>query len=82
MSRPNFSYSFSAARTAASTSASRPCPKNSFGTPMRSPFTGSFTVRVYAGTGSFTLVLSRSSCPAMASSSRAQSVTSWANGPT
>ena len=66
----------------APTSGSKPSSKNSFGMPMRRPFTGVFSDCVYAGTGASTQVASRLSCPEITSIIRAASVTSWVNGPT
>ena len=50
--------------------------------PMVNGFTGSWTVRLYDGTALSTLLLSRGSWPAITSSKRAASATSWAKGPT
>ena len=73
----------SAARTACSTSGSRPAPKYSRATPMVSGLSG---CRAFARIGRHRLVR-RWCCRAdrgrrSTSSSRAASVTSWANGPT
>src|SRR6218665_930808 len=70
---PSFSYSPSAASTAARTSAARPAPKNSAGRPMRRPAIGSFSARLKSSAGR----ASEGEAPAgagahMAGSSRAQ----------
>ena len=71
---PSDSYVFNAASTAARTSADKPSPKNSWGTPMRSPATLSFRWREKSSAGTSSEVASRSkSGPHMADNNSAQS---------
>ena len=78
---PSFSYSLKAARTACSTSGARPGPKYSRGTPIRKPLMSPVKPTLKSSAGRSMLVESRSSKPAMAFSSSAQSSAVLAIGP-
>ncbi len=80
---PSFSYSFRRVpHWPIPTSASSPCPKNSFGTPIFSPFTDWSSVFAYCGTVSFTLVLSRCVVPGDGFHQERNRGASCVNGPT